>query len=90
MVFLGDLGRDLPSSERDYWRTFNVAPAGRMSETAFRRSILGQFTDPKSPDLQFKWTYQRFRGHGGTRPAGTCSEVLSLRMLMCSNGSAFR
>jgi hypothetical protein len=61
MVFLGDLGRDLPSSEWGYWRTFNIAPAGRMSETAFRRSLLGQFAEPKAPDLRFKWTYQRFR-----------------------------
>lgn len=58
VVFLGDLGRDLPSSERDYWRTFNIAPEGKtMSETAFKRSMLGQFTDPTRPDLVFKGLY---------------------------------
>ena len=61
MVLLGDLGRDLPESERDYWRSFNVTPSGTMSATAFRRSILNQFTSPGAPDLQFKWIYQRFR-----------------------------
>ena len=40
MVFLGDLRRDLPAAERDYWRSFNIAPVGPMSETAFRRSFL--------------------------------------------------
>ena len=61
MVFLGDLGRDLPESERDYWRSFNVTPSGTMSATAFRRSRRNQFTSPGAPDPQFKWIYQRFR-----------------------------
>ena len=60
MVFLGDLGRDLPESQRDYWRSFNIAPSGSMSETALRRFLLGQFADPSAPDLQFKSLYQRF------------------------------
>ncbi len=37
VVWLGDLGRDLPASERDHWRSFNVPPAGSISETAYRR-----------------------------------------------------
>lgn len=37
MVFLGDHGRDLPSSERDHWRSANLAPTGVMSETNYRR-----------------------------------------------------
>lgn len=61
MVFLGDLGRDLPSSERDYWRTFNIPPVGSMSLTNFRRSFLGQFADAQAPDLIFKSDYERFR-----------------------------
>jgi hypothetical protein len=62
MVFLGDLGRDLPSaSERDYWRSFNILPpTPQMSETAFRRSFLGQFAGPKSPDLLFRFQYESF------------------------------
>jgi len=36
IVFLGDLGRDLPARERDHWRTFNVAPARGMSATGVR------------------------------------------------------
>ncbi|MGY2745560.1 hypothetical protein ACVWZ8_002677 [Arthrobacter sp. UYCu723] len=57
IVFLGDLGRDLPASERDYWRGFMIAPDAKISETNFRRSFLGQFTDPKSVDLIFKRRY---------------------------------
>lgn len=56
-VFLGDLGRDLPESERSHWRTFNIPPAGGMSETAFRRSFMAEFADPTRMDLAFK---QRF------------------------------
>lgn len=61
MVFLGDLGRDLPESERPYWQTFNVPPAGSMSRTVYLRSFEGQFTDPTAPDLRFKSAYERFR-----------------------------
>lgn len=57
VVFLGDLGRDLPATERDYWRAFNVPPIGSMSETAFRRSFLSQFGDATAPDTRFKRAY---------------------------------
>jgi hypothetical protein len=62
MVFLGDLGRDLPSpSERDYWRSFNLLPASpQMSETAFRRNLLGQWAGAQSQDLTFRHRYQEF------------------------------
>jgi len=59
-VFLGDLGRDLPESERLYWLSFNVAPSGEMSDTMIRRSFLAQFKDANAPDLKFKSLYDRF------------------------------
>jgi hypothetical protein len=61
MVFLGDLGRDLPESERDHWRSHNVAPTSSMSETNFRRSFLSQSTWPVAPDLRFKYRYNKLR-----------------------------
>ncbi len=61
MVFLGDLGRDLPEAERPYWQTFNVAPTGRPSRTVMKRSFLAQPTDPEAPDLRFKSAYRRFK-----------------------------
>jgi len=60
VVFLGDLGRDLPYEERLHWRQFNIPPEGGISETNFRRSFLAQFTEPKAPDLVFKDEYERF------------------------------
>lgn len=57
VVFLGDLGRDLPYEERLHWRQFNVAPEGGVSETAFRRSFLAQFADAQAADLQFRREY---------------------------------
>jgi hypothetical protein len=61
VVFLGDLGRDLPAHERDYWRSFNVRPGSGISETAWRRGFLAEFADPQSPDMQFRHAYGRFR-----------------------------
>jgi hypothetical protein len=61
VVFLGDLGRDLPYNERLYWRSFNVPPpidAG-ISETCFQRSFRAQFAEPKSVDLVFRQEYQQ-------------------------------
>ena len=50
VVFLGDLGRDLPYEERLHWRQFNVAPEGGVSETNFRRSFLAQFADAEAAE----------------------------------------
>lgn len=41
-VYLGDLGRDLPSDEWPHWLGHNVAPEGHMAEDRFRRDILNQ------------------------------------------------
>ncbi len=60
MVFLGDLGRDLPEMERPYWRSFNVVPTGRPSRTVIMRALLAQPTAPEAPDLRFKSAYRRF------------------------------
>lgn len=60
VVYLGDLGRDLPYEERLHWRQFNVPPEGGISQTNFRRSFLAQFTEPEAPDLVFKGEYASF------------------------------
>ncbi|SFN56590.1 hypothetical protein SAMN05660284_01778 [Formivibrio citricus] len=58
-VFLGDLGRDLPSKEQVYWKSFNLMPDGRkISRTNFERSFLGNFYDAESPGHRFK---QKFK-----------------------------
>lgn len=60
IVFLGDLGRDLPAAERTYWRSFNVPPQGGLSKTAYTRKIRGWFASPSRPDLVFKSKLGRF------------------------------
>lgn len=57
MVFLGDIGRDIPSSHRDHWRAYNVPPISKMSESTFRRSFLAQFTETENSEHLFKNAY---------------------------------
>lgn len=59
IVFLGDLGRDLPESEQRYWRSFNIRPEGGLSESCFKRSFLGEFADPLNAELLIKPARQK-------------------------------
>lgn len=61
MVFLGDLGRDLPSTHRDHWRAQNIPPVSEMSQTTYRRSFLGQFSDSPNPEHIFKNAYMNLQ-----------------------------
>lgn len=54
MVFLGDIGRDIPSGHRDHWRAHNVAPTSDMSEATYRQSFLAQFAESSSPEGYFQ------------------------------------
>lgn len=58
IVYLGDLGSDIPFTEQQYWKPFNVLPTGEISDTAFRRNFLGQFADPAAEQFVFKNKYQ--------------------------------
>lgn len=60
VVFLGDLGRDLPQDERLYWRSYNVLPEGKISKVNFKRSFLAEATDPEQIDLAFKSRFSGF------------------------------
>lgn len=46
-VYLGDLGRSLPSDEWGHWLTHNVPPDGNMEEGRFRRDFLNQWANSK-------------------------------------------
>ncbi|MBP1466714.1 hypothetical protein EYB53_013440 [Candidatus Chloroploca sp. M-50] len=61
IVYLGDLGRDLPSEEQLYWKSYNILPDGNVSQTNFRRSFLAEFADPVNVDLTFKTTFNDFQ-----------------------------
>lgn len=58
LMFLGDIGRDLPAGERDHWRANMIPPDAQMSETNIRRSFLAQATSPKVVDLVFRRAYR--------------------------------
>jgi hypothetical protein len=54
VVFLGDLGRDLPTSEQQYWKSYNLASEAPLSDTTFRRSFLGEFASTQRPEFRLK------------------------------------
>lgn len=61
-VFLGDLGRDLPAAERDYWKSFNIAPDGKgISKVNWKRGFMSEFADPTQPSLRFKQVFEQFQ-----------------------------
>lgn len=57
VMFLGDIGRDLPAAERDYWRGHMITPDAPISDTNLRRSFLAQPADPCAVDLTFRRLY---------------------------------
>lgn len=61
-MFLGDIGRDLPASERHHWKAHNITPTGGISATNFNRSFMAQPTNPTAPDLIFRSSYNQFNG----------------------------
>ena len=61
IVYLGDLAR-LSVQEQGYWKSFNVAPDGEISDAEFKRSFLAQAAEPVHADLIFKAAYERFCG----------------------------
>ena len=62
MVWLGDLGRDLPDREHHHWLTHNVfVPEGTPSQTAISRHILGEDAEADSPAWRLQLAYKNFR-----------------------------
>ncbi|MFN0021819.1 MAG: hypothetical protein ACKVP0_26535 [Pirellulaceae bacterium] len=57
VAWLGDLGRDLPYQEQLHWRSFNIAPTGKMSGTFFRQQILAEWAETDRPEHLFKYEY---------------------------------
>ena len=60
IVFLGDLGGELPHKEQIYWKRYNVPPDGHISNTNFRRSILAEFAEPEDSALYFQQFYEMY------------------------------
>ena len=60
-VFLGDIGRDIPSEHWTHWLAYNVPPTQKMSEVAIRRAFLNQPTNSKNPEHCFKLAYNQLQ-----------------------------
>ncbi|MDP8162540.1 hypothetical protein QJU89_04475 [Pasteurella skyensis] len=58
-VWLGDLGRDLPYKEQLHWRSYNILPKGKVSNTFVKRQLLAEPTDSEEIDHIFKIKYQK-------------------------------
>ena len=75
-AWLGDLGRDLPYTEQLHWRSHNIPPEGRggVSNTYFKRQILGQWASSDRPEHLFVKRYQDLQD--------ACQEYLGWQLLL--------
>lgn len=79
VVWLGDLGRDLPYEEQHHWRSHNIASVGVVSETYFSRQIMAQFADSNRIEHRFQRIYSRL--------AETSGEMLGWPLLKDLDGA---
>ena len=65
MVWLGDLGTDLPPTEANHWLLYNIPPPEDgmrgVSEMTIRQDFLNQFADPVSPEHVFTSNYEMLK-----------------------------
>ena len=61
VVYLGDLGRDLPRDEQPHWKNYNVVSDKGISNVKFKRDFLGCFADAEISDLKFKADFLKFQ-----------------------------
>ena len=71
-VMFRDL-RYLPYTEQLHWRMHNILPEGDVSETFFRRDVLGEWVSSDQPDLLFKQHYELLQR--------ACDECLGWQLL---------
>jgi hypothetical protein len=67
-------GRDLPHEEQLHWRSYNVPPAGRPSETFVRRQLLAQFADSERAEHLFLQRYEKLND--------ICDKTLNWQLLL--------
>ena len=83
-VFLGELGR-LPYTEQCHWSQpqYNIPPEGGVSETFYRRMVLGEWANSDQPDHLFKQSYEQLQK--------ACDECLDWQLLKpLSSGDKYR
>lgn len=57
IVYLGDIGRDLPEQEQVYWKSFNIVGEESLSMEAFQRDFLNMSVESSMADHQFVSNY---------------------------------
>ena len=72
-VFLDELGISLPHVEQLHWRAHNIPPEGGVSETCYRRMVLGEWASSDQPDHLFKQSYEQLQK--------ACDEYLGWQLL---------
>ena len=73
----------LPYTEQLHWRMHNILPEGGVSETSFRRDVLGEWVSSDQPDLLFKQHYELLQR--------ACDECLGWQLLKpLGSGDAYR
>ena len=81
-VMFRDLCR-LPYTEQLHWRVHNIPPEDGVSETSFRRDVLGEWASSDQPDLLFKQRYELLQR--------ACDECLGWQLLKpLGSGDAYR
>ncbi|RKM63032.1 hypothetical protein D6856_02610 [Butyrivibrio sp. XB500-5] len=58
MVYLGDLGRDLPECEQDHWKSYNVLTDEKISKSSFMRDFMNVASSPEIADVKFRNKYK--------------------------------
>lgn len=74
VAWLGDLGRDLPFEEQLHWRSHNIAHAGGVSKTFFKRQMLAEFAKSERPEHLFPQRYEKLKD--------LCDKVLGWPLLL--------
>ena len=81
-VFLKELC-NLPYSEQMYWKSYNIPPAGSVSESFYRRMVQGEWVNSSQPDILFKQSYEQLQK--------VCDECLDWQLLKSlSSGDDYR
>lgn len=82
-VLLRDLGISLPYMEQLHWRAYNIPPEGGVSETFYKRMVLGDRASSDQPDILFKQSYEQLQK--------ACDEYLGWQLLKpLSSGDEYR
>ena len=82
-VLLSDLGISLPYAEQLHWQAHNIPPEGGVSETFYRRMVLGERASSDQPDILFKQSYEQLQK--------ACDEYLDWQLLKpLSSGDEYR